>query len=250
MVKSKKLPAFQFYTGDYMKDHALRACSLAARGLWMDMLCLMHDSSMRGHLVLAEGIAMDDQQIARICGATPDEVDALTAELERTGVVSRGAVGEYVSRRMVRDEATRQAMSEGGRKGGIQSSLKRKGGSSSSPSPSTSTSTKTERQDSSSAYWIVAGDPSVQKVMSAVPKQTALAINEALELVQTKMEDELSGKSDRNQAASFLCERVSSYYVSEEGQGRFYRSPARWFEEGGYDEHDEAWCSRTASTEF
>ncbi len=43
-----KLPSFQFYPGDWMKDPALRSVSLEARGLWMDMLCLLFESVRRG----------------------------------------------------------------------------------------------------------------------------------------------------------------------------------------------------------
>ncbi len=39
-----KRPAFQFYTGDWMSDLKLRRCSPAARGVWMDVLCALHDS--------------------------------------------------------------------------------------------------------------------------------------------------------------------------------------------------------------
>jgi hypothetical protein len=44
-----KLPSFQFYPGDWMKDPALRSVSLEARGLWIDMLCLLFESGRRGY---------------------------------------------------------------------------------------------------------------------------------------------------------------------------------------------------------
>jgi len=45
-----KRPAFQFYTGDWQKNAKLRRCSPAARGVWIDVLCLMHDSDEYGVL--------------------------------------------------------------------------------------------------------------------------------------------------------------------------------------------------------
>ena len=42
-----KLPSFQFYPGDWMKDPGLRSVSLEARGLWIDMLCLLFESGRR-----------------------------------------------------------------------------------------------------------------------------------------------------------------------------------------------------------
>lgn len=43
-----KLPSFQFYPGDWMSDVKLRRCSHAARGAWMDILCILHDSDEYG----------------------------------------------------------------------------------------------------------------------------------------------------------------------------------------------------------
>lgn len=45
-----KRPAFQFYPADYQRDANLRRCSHAARGAWMDVLCLLHDSDEYGVL--------------------------------------------------------------------------------------------------------------------------------------------------------------------------------------------------------
>ena len=44
-----------FYPGDWFKDPALRSVSLAARGLWIDMLCLMFEGDHRGYLPHATG---------------------------------------------------------------------------------------------------------------------------------------------------------------------------------------------------
>lgn len=43
-------PAFQFYPGDWLRNSNLRRCSHAARGAWIDVLCLMHDSEQYGVL--------------------------------------------------------------------------------------------------------------------------------------------------------------------------------------------------------
>ena len=39
-----KRPSFQFYPGDWQSDLKLRRCSAAARGVWIDILCALHDS--------------------------------------------------------------------------------------------------------------------------------------------------------------------------------------------------------------
>jgi len=41
-------PAFQFYPADWRKNAKLRRCSPAARGAWMDILCVLHDSDEYG----------------------------------------------------------------------------------------------------------------------------------------------------------------------------------------------------------
>lgn len=115
---SDKLPAFQFYPGDWRKDPGIQACSFAARGLWVEMLCLMHESEQRGYLVLA-GRAITPEQLARQTGGSADEVRGLLAELETAGVFSRDENGVIFSRRMGRDEHIRRVRSEAGKLGAV-----------------------------------------------------------------------------------------------------------------------------------
>lgn len=43
-------PAFQFYPADWRNNAKLRRCSEAARGAWIDVLCILHDSDEYGVL--------------------------------------------------------------------------------------------------------------------------------------------------------------------------------------------------------
>lgn len=43
-------PAFQFYPADWRNNAKLRRCSLEARGAWVDVMCLLHDSDEYGVL--------------------------------------------------------------------------------------------------------------------------------------------------------------------------------------------------------
>lgn len=43
-----KRPSFQFYPADWRNNANLRRCSPAARGVWMDVLCVLHDSDEYG----------------------------------------------------------------------------------------------------------------------------------------------------------------------------------------------------------
>lgn len=104
-------PWIKFYPRDWRGDQALRAVSIGARGLWMEMLCIMHEASPYGHLVLG-GHAVSNDVLARMSGTGADEVGALLSELESAGVFSRTRKGVIYSRRMIKD----RSRSEKGRK--------------------------------------------------------------------------------------------------------------------------------------
>lgn len=112
-----KRPASQWYWADWLRDPAIRASSLEARGLWMDMLALMHEGTPYGHLTVG-GEAVTDVQLSRMVGETPGRVRRLLKELEAHGVFSRTDSGVITSRRMVRDEHIRNVRADAGRLGG------------------------------------------------------------------------------------------------------------------------------------
>jgi hypothetical protein len=109
-------PSFQFYAGDWQRDAALRACSVAARGLWIEMMCIMHQAEPYGYLVL-NGKAIDHAQLGRMIGASAREVKRSIDELDAAGVFSKDAEGRIYSRRMVRDERLRAIRAAGGQAG-------------------------------------------------------------------------------------------------------------------------------------
>ena len=115
-VAATRRPSFQFYPADWRKDPALAACSLAAKGLWMEMLCIAHESERYGFLSI-NGKAMTPAQLARIVGETPSLVSKLLREVEEAGVLSRTADGVIYSRRMIRDEDARNNRAANGIKG-------------------------------------------------------------------------------------------------------------------------------------
>lgn len=111
-----KRPAFQFYPADWRKDAALQSCSLEARGLWIECMCIAHECEPYGHLVI-NGRPMTAPQIARLVGVSAKECDALLIELVAAGVAEM-ADDVLFSRRMVRDEALRNRRAEGGKEHG------------------------------------------------------------------------------------------------------------------------------------
>lgn len=111
-----KRPAFQFYPGDWQRDAALRACSVGARGLWIEMMCVMHQADPYGYLVL-NGKPIEAGQLARMVGATEKEVTRWMAELLSAGVPRVDDTGVF-SKRMVKDEHLRNVRGSGGILGG------------------------------------------------------------------------------------------------------------------------------------
>lgn len=101
-----KRPAFQFYPGDWRRDSALQQCSVAARGLWIEMICIMHDGSPYGHLKTGHA-PIRPPALARMVGASTHEVEAWLEELYEAGVCSVLGDGCIISRRMIRDEELR-----------------------------------------------------------------------------------------------------------------------------------------------
>lgn len=104
---ASKLPSFQFYPGDWITNPGLRACSRAAKGLWIDLLCLMALSERRGVLVDGNGNPLRVVEIARATGADVVDVPELIEELARMGVLKRNDGGAIYSGRMIREEARR-----------------------------------------------------------------------------------------------------------------------------------------------
>jgi len=111
-------PWFKFYPENWRSDPALQTCSIAARGLWIECLALMHEGSPRGHLALAGGVAIDEPQLARLCHVPVPELRKLLAELKRGNVFSVTESGVIYSRKMVRDEEKSREAKDNGRKGG------------------------------------------------------------------------------------------------------------------------------------
>lgn len=124
---STKSPGFWFFTGDWMKDPELGFCSLFARGLLMDLLCLMFEAKERGYLSKPDGTPRSNEQIVDAVrgGSREEKLEAL-AELEASGVLSRDNRGVLFSRRMARLGEISQARSKAGSKGGSKTKAKPK----------------------------------------------------------------------------------------------------------------------------
>ncbi len=119
-MSAKAKPWMKFYAADWRANVKLRMCSLAARGLWIEMICLMHQGEPYGHLTVPDsgGKPPSIGQLAVLVGAAVQEVETLLAELESTSVFFKTTRGIIYSRRMIEDEKKAQTAVENGRGGG------------------------------------------------------------------------------------------------------------------------------------
>ena len=90
----------KFFPMDWRGDANLRLCSLAARGLWIEMCGIMHESDPRGYLMNG-GRKMGVEDLASIAGRPLEEVAGALSELESRSVFSRTKTGVIYSRRIV-----------------------------------------------------------------------------------------------------------------------------------------------------
>jgi hypothetical protein len=111
-----KRPAFQFYPADWRKDVELQSCGYVARGIWWEMLCVMHECRPYGHLS-RNGKPMPEASVAELIKVPLRIYRRALAELEDNGVAGRLPDGTIYSRRMVRDERLRQVRAEAGKLG-------------------------------------------------------------------------------------------------------------------------------------
>lgn len=132
-MSRKRQPWRKFYSKDWRGDAPLRMCSFAARGLWVDLLSLMHESKHCGFLFVDE-VVPTPRQLAGLLGGSEKEIKTLLAELADNGVFSMTGQdmpddvkaliptgipdGVILSRRMVRDEAKAAEDRKNGKGGG------------------------------------------------------------------------------------------------------------------------------------
>jgi hypothetical protein len=116
-------PWFKFFRGDWRSDPGLRLCSAAARGVWIEVICLLYDGNPCGTLTTAKGEPLTTQQVARSCSLLDSEVAPGLAELEAQGVFSRDERGTIFSRKIMREADLSEKRSSAGRQGAFAKSF-------------------------------------------------------------------------------------------------------------------------------
>lgn len=112
-------PYIKFWARDWQGNKKLALCSANARGIWIEMLCVMGQAPRRGYLEVHEGRALSDDESATLCRYKLREYVAGRDELAAREVFSvEPGTGVIYSRRMVRDEARRVKGRKDGLRGG------------------------------------------------------------------------------------------------------------------------------------
>lgn len=252
-----KLPSFQFYPGDWMKDFNLRRCSPAARGLWMDVLCLMFDSPWRGKLVTErcdKGVTTIVTLTLRDCAeALQGDLRSnmrLLEELVSKGVMKQEQSGIYYSKRLVSDEHQREL--------DRKRQQKKRDESRESHANVTQPVTRESQHSSSSPSGIKRtlsiansetlpddSDLQVERIIRKHPRFEAPEETRKAFVLEAVPEVQRSKNCTTQQAIEFLeqkTEEFASWYAlwSEDDQKHCRASP-RWYAAACYWEKPEMW---------
>lgn len=117
-----KHPHIQFYTGDWLKDPALSLCRPATRGVWIDLLCAMHEYNRSGEL------CGTGDQLARLARCSTVELTQALTELQTLHVAEvhqRNGGWVVANRRMKREAETREKRALAGSIGGSKTQAQR-----------------------------------------------------------------------------------------------------------------------------
>lgn len=101
-----KMPFIQLFTGDWLKDPAVSMLSPAARGIWVDFICVMHESDRSG---VMRGTR---QMLARLVRCSTDELSSALNEYQLCATADitedDNGVVTVVNRRMKREANARK----------------------------------------------------------------------------------------------------------------------------------------------
>jgi len=106
--RNRKLTWIKFYPSDWQAEPTLKGCSLASKGLWLEMLGLMAHSVKHGHLCQFNAPEpLTSKDLALTVGAEVEEVEKCLEELGAKGVFSVSPKGTIYSRRLLKDAKRR-----------------------------------------------------------------------------------------------------------------------------------------------
>ncbi|MCH6256693.1 hypothetical protein MLD52_09055 [Puniceicoccaceae bacterium K14] len=268
-----KMPAFQFYPADWRKDPGVQALSFHDRGVWFEILCLMHESCERGKLMLKEGTPMPEDALSRLLGLDKQNLTNTLSTLINYGVASYcEETGALMCRRMVKDESIRKIRANAGKKGGNPNLLNQNTKQSSNQTtkqkatPSSSSSTSVKENDKSFSLGDEVPPPKdlvsgrdrlctpgevinvVAKASRDLRKQQCEAIYQlypkkvakpkALQAIEKALKDTAFEKLET--ATRNFAVAVSDWAM--EDQKRFCPHPSTWFNQRRFEDDPTTWA--------
>ena len=111
-----KDPWYKFWPDKWENDTELQSCSLAAQGLLIKLMNIMHRSDKPGHLLI-NGEKPNKTSTKRIINCHQNEYKTRLKELIEKGVLVE-VDGVVVCPKVVRDHTDREASREAGKRGG------------------------------------------------------------------------------------------------------------------------------------
>lgn len=115
-LKSKD-SSFQFFASDWLSDPSLRMCAPETRGLWIDILCLMHQSPERGFLMIKNEI-LCDEHVRKALNFEKKKFEFCMSELKRFDIIKKDEKERYYCKRMVEAQSLSEKRKASGKLGG------------------------------------------------------------------------------------------------------------------------------------
>lgn len=224
-----KLPYIAFYPSDWQNEPGLRIGGHELKGVWIDILCLMHWCEERGVLATA-GRAWSDEEIARAVGGDQNRTLQCLQQLVALGIANRTQSGALMCRRMVADESKRRKCSEAGKSGGGNPTFggRSKGRRKGQPKGATKGNLEDEIENESA---VSSGYPSDFEVWwKAYPRKEAKGA--ALKAYQAALKRIDPGK---------LLDVTKLFAASPKASGEFVPHPATWLNQSRFEDDPAAW---------
>jgi len=105
IIVARHLPSFQFYPADWLKDPRLKRCTRETKGMWIDIICYLHESDTRGK------ISATVEEWCRLAGCSAEEFSEFLTENKQkkfADISERNGFVTVKNRRMYREEKARQ----------------------------------------------------------------------------------------------------------------------------------------------
>lgn len=244
-----KLPASLFYWGDFARDPNLRRCTHAELGVWMRILCLMHESECRG-VLQTNGVAWTDEDIVMAVGGRPEETLNHVTSLVTKGVASRTDSGALMNRRMYREEKERESTRDRVRKhrSKVSGQDDSNGECNAKDTLCTETENETEvltlslepeKEDSSGGK-----KANIDAIYAAYPRKVGRSA--AVKAIEKAFRRLIAGEGDYtfvpDEANAFLVQAARAFARSPAGMaGEYTPHPATWFNQSRYLDNPVEW---------